>query len=252
MIYRSNLQAPDLQPYFKHVHCRPMPHSFGHDVLSDFADRPADDPVFGLYKNCGFWTHDEAAILYNVAKQIGGAWCDIGCHTGWTSAHIACNGLDTMLVDPMLRVDEFRARMAENIDFAWRERGWRSADIYGLSVETSNEFFKILQAHHPDRRFAGIVIDGDHCAPCPLQDAQNAAKYLKDRGVILFHDAIGGPVQQGVYWLIDRGFKCKIYSTPHVVACCWRGDFTPPNHIPDPRVKHSVRGYLNGLARYAD
>jgi hypothetical protein len=71
MIYRSNLEAPDLTPHFKHLVSRPMPHSFGHDVPSDWGDKADDDPVFGLYKKCGMWTHDEAAILFNVAAA---AW----------------------------------------------------------------------------------------------------------------------------------------------------------------------------------
>ncbi len=70
MIYRSNLSAPDLQTCFRHVASRPMPHSQGHDVTTHFSDKADDDPVFGIYKQCGFWTHDEAAILYNVANKI--------------------------------------------------------------------------------------------------------------------------------------------------------------------------------------
>jgi hypothetical protein len=80
------------------------------------------------------------------------------------------------------------------------------------------------------------VIDGDHEPGAPMQDAQNAYKHLSDTGVILFHDFIGGPVREAVTWLMDQGFKARVYFTPHLVACCWRGEFTPPDHVPDARI----------------
>lgn len=228
MIYRSNLTAPDLQPFFKHLHCRPMGHSMGHDVLSDFADRPAGDKLLGLYKNCGFWTHDEAAILFNIARSLQGSWLDIGCHTGWTAAHIAMAGCRTSAVDPMLPVEEFRDRALENLS----ELGDAQHHIF-LYPQRSNEFFA---GQGKTERFAGVVIDGDHCSPCPLQDARNAEARLNETGFILFHDFIGRPVREGVEYLRARGFNCRVYWTPHMIACCRRGDVQPPDHVRDPRI----------------
>jgi hypothetical protein len=226
LIYRSNLIGPDLQGDFKHVHCRPMGHSMGHDVLSDFADRPAGDPL-GLYKNCGFWTHDEAAILFNIAKQLPGYWLDIGAHTGWTASHQAAAGCEVFAVDNMLAVREFAERFQENTF----SLGWIST-----FAGTSNEFFAKVATYEMPPIFSGIVIDGDHCHPCPMQDAENAYHRLDETGVILFHDFIGRPVRAGVQYLLDRGFKCRVYWTPHMVACCWRGDFQPPDHVRDPLI----------------
>lgn len=225
MIYRSNLTAPDLQPFFKHVHCRVMPHSMGHDVLSDWTDKADDDPVFGIFKRCGLWTHDEAAILYNVAKRaVFGRWLDIGSHTGWTTLHIDAGcGLNPVGVDPMYSVPEFHARIRENL---------KGCDC-PLFAGTSDQYFSLLSS---DIHYAGVCIDGDHCSPHPLRDAQNAAKHLAKNGVIIFHDAMGAPVIEGVNWLLDNGFKCRYYYTPHLIALCWRGDFTPPDHTRDPRI----------------
>lgn len=222
MIYRSNLTAPDLQPAFKHVHCRPMGHSMGHDVLSDFADRPVGDPLLGPYKNCGFWTHDEAAILFRIAEQVKGHWLDIGAHTGWTGAHQAAAGCRVMGVDNMFAVPEFYKRFRDNVGTSM-----------GSFAGTSNEFFENWDEAP---FFDGIVIDGDHCSPCPFQDANSAEKCLAKDGVILFHDFIGRPVREGVEYLISKGFKCRVYWTPHMVACCWRGDLQPPDHIRDPLI----------------
>jgi len=205
-----------------------MGHSFGHDVLSDWADKSDLDPLFGLYKTgCGFWTHDEAAILYTIAKKIGGRWADIGSHTGWTSAHIKPGALEVMMVDPLYAVEEFRNRAVANMRLA-------SASWYLLAT-TAKTFFS---GEHG--RFSGIVIDGDHEPGEPLQDAIGAAKHLTVNGVILFHDFVGLPVREAVrYLMVEESMSVKLYQTPHVVACCWRpGDaggvaFVPPVHTPD-------------------
>ncbi len=228
MIYRSNLVCPDLQPHFKHLHSRVMGHSFGHDVLSDWADKADDDPVFGIYKNCGFWTHDEAAILYNVAQRspFDSQWADIGSHTGWTTAHIMAAGPRCPGIDPMYMNAEFIERFDDNV----MESTGRLSNPFG---ETSAAFFtgKYVGTGMPR---VGWCIDGDHEPGVPLADAKGAAAHLADPGVIIFHDFIGQPVREAVTWLMDQGFHCRVYLTPHMVALCWRGDFTPPDHVPDP------------------
>ena len=237
MIYRSNLTCPDLTPYFKHTVSRPMPHSFGHDVLSDWGDKADDDPIFGIYKRCGFWTHDEVAILYNIAKQLGGRWLDIGGHTGWTAAHVAAAGCEVHSIEPMYRGEygmEWNRRLIENF-----------SDLNGQILPAtfhairSDEFFAV---NVPD--FKGVVIDGDHDRPHPLNDAIESANRSN---LILFHDAIGEPAQEGIRYLVEHGFNLKIYETPHVVACCWHGDFEPPHHVPDPRVSHGIRPHIQPL-----
>ncbi len=225
MLYRSNLAAPDLLLHFKHAWLRPMTYAFEHDIISDWGDKSDDDSVFGLYRRCGFWTHDEAAILHNVAKQVGGRWCDIGAHTGWTAAHIAtAEGVSQVTaIDPMLDNREFFQRAFSNLS-----RIENRCPIL-LFPERSAQYF----AKRDASRFMGIVIDGDHGAPNPLNDAKMAAAHLEADGVILFHDFVGGPVQEGVLYLMDIGFKCRVFYTPHCVAVCWRGSFVPPDHEPE-------------------
>lgn len=239
MIYRSNLSAPDLQPAFHHVHCRPMGHSMGHDVLSDFADRPVGDPLLGLYKNCGFWTHDEAAILFNIAKLLPGAWIDIGCHTMWTSSHVAAAGCDVLAIDPMLGVDEFRARARENLKAVGYE-----PEIKAIAG-TSKIVIPFVMAAPNMVRVNGIVVDGDHEDPNVTEDAELARLHLEKTGFVLFHDFIGRPVRRAVEHLMDSGFKCRVYWTPHMIACCWRGNLTPPDHVRDPGINwEQVKGTM--------
>lgn len=228
MIYRSNLTCPDLTFAFTHLHSRPMPHSFGHDVPSDWADKADDDPFFGIYKRCGMWTHDEAAILYNVANSAPqGRWVDIGAHTGWTTAHISRAGRHCRGVDPMLAEQEFIYRFGENTFTATGDL----VDPYGL---TSLEYFATRAPTHGKR--SGYCIDGDHQPGKPLEDATNALMFATPRCVMIFHDFIGKPVREAVLYLMNQGFHCRVYKTPHMIGLCWRGHWVPPFHVPDPNL----------------
>lgn len=243
----NGLTMPDLRPYFKHLHWRPMPHSYGVPVASDFADYPEDHPVFGLYKQCGLWTMDEAAILYNVAKQMPGQWLDVGCHTMWCTAHLAAADLLIAAIDPMFRVSEFLERARANI------YGGNDAYSHVMTMEfarTADEFFSDSIALYGEAGITGVVIDGDHDRPHPMNDAVNSLRYLNDRGVILMHDAVGLPVQEAVLYLVSQGMRCKVYPTPHCVALCWRGELEPPIHTANPAVFAGVWRDLGRLRAY--
>lgn len=228
MNYVSNLGLPPELPNFTNLWSRPMGHSFSHDVPSDWSDKADHDPVFGIFKRCGCWTSDERAILYTVAKQLPGPWCDIGCHTGVTSATIQVGcGDDVYCVDYMLGHDEFLARFRNNT-------GWE-AEFVEFPMK-SEEFWEWRTNRY--MLFSGVCIDGDHNPPTPLTDAQSAHECATPTAAIIFHDAIGEPVRDGVRWLMDHGWQARIYWTPHVVALCWRGDFTPPYHEAD----HGILG----------
>jgi SAM-dependent methyltransferase len=223
-----------------------MPHSMGVPVASDFADRPSNDPVFGLYKRCGLWTMDEAAILFTVAEAVGGSWLDLGCHTGWTSAHIAAADCQVTAVDNMLPVPEFYARFRENV------KQWNIETFAGTTAEFFAADRTPKMAVYPEvpepMRFSGVVIDADHEHPWPLYDARNAMKHLEDRGAVLFHDFIGRPVRIAVEYLISGGFHCRIFWTPHMVACCWRGNIDIPEYVPQANidwqhVKNTMRDF---------
>jgi predicted O-methyltransferase YrrM len=214
MTYRSNLRAPrDVEPAF--VHAKPMKtyrNAPGHTVLCD----PEIDA------GCGYATHDEAALLTALAARLPGRWLEIGAHTGWTAAHLALGSpaVRVVALDPAFGDARFLSRTRENLE---RALVWQQIDLVG---ESSVNF--------PFVGFDGVFVDGEHKAPCPLLDAQIAEKALQPTGVIAFHDALGAPVQEGVEYLVKRGFKWRLYRTPQLLAVCWRGDFTPPEHLPDP------------------
>lgn len=220
----------DLRPHFPNLYWRPMPHSFGVPVASDWQDKSDDDPVFGIFKRCGLWTMDEADILYRAAVQLKGSWVDIGSNVGWTTAHVAEAGCDVLAIDPMYRKDEFAARTRMNLD-KWLERcGGIRAFVAETSARALDEWGTF--------RYTGFVIDGDHDDPNPTTDAAMSVCHLEERGIILFHDARGEPVKKAIRWLLNYfpEFKHRVYPTPHGVCACWRGEFEPPDYVRIPGV----------------
>ncbi len=217
MIYRSNLTCPDLTGRFK-LKDPPLT-IMGHDMPSD----PDYEP------GCGYWTHDEGAILFHVAQRVKGTWLDIGSRFGWTGAHIIAGGADDVWgLDPMY-ADTHRLQRARA----------SCPGLFPLTL-TSEEFFKRNPAFSGNCYFSGVVIDGNHDSPEPLRDAISAA--AMDPLVIAFHDFQGPPVQDAVEELMQYGWACRVYDTPNGVAVCWHPDraFTPPDHVPDPAINWAV------------
>ena len=215
MRYRSNLKAPDLRPHFEATtEWRVRDWSMGHDIPSDKLYEP----------ECGFLSDDEAAILYNVA-QPGQIWTDIGSRMAWSTAHIALRTDATVLgVDHAYFKRAILGRALQN---------GNAADIdAGFSAKTAAEYF----AETENMDLDGFMIDGDHDAPQPLNDARGALAHLAETGVIVFHDFWGRPIREGVEYLLEQGLKCRVYNTPAGMAVCWRGDFAPPDHVPDPEI----------------
>ena len=222
MRYKSNLECPDLSPYFRHLD-PPIQHA-GHDEPSD----PDFDPL-----TCGSWTHDEAAILYNCARQVGGYWLDLGSRLGWTSAHLIVAGCSNVeAVDMEYFRPEFLSRMRENTQTVPSILAVPLKSRYFLDVGRVASYGYSIP-------FSGCVIDADHDPPQPLLDAQGALRHMNHDCMILLHDTLTGlAVRDAVRWLIDQGFRCRIYWTPNGVACCWRGlpDFVAPDHVSDPLI----------------
>ena len=221
MRYKSNLDVPDLRSQFKLRN--PPLQMCGHDIPSD----PDFEP------NCGYWSDDEAAILYNVAAASnthGRAWLDIGSRFGWTAKHVnwVTNGPVTC-VDPCYGDIRLFARFLQNMPT------WPASWIW---PGDSNDFFRNAE---PLEKWAGFVIDANHDAPCPLEDAMNCDSHSYREAIILFHDFWGKPIRDAVNWLIGQGYSCRVYFTPNGVACCWRGlpDFAPPDHVRDPAIDWS-------------
>lgn len=216
MIYRSNLAAPDLSPHFKLL--SPPRLMMGHDAPSD----PDFEP------ECTYLTHDEAAILYNVAKAFPLRWVDIGARFGWSTAHIAAAmPMGVTPVDPHLTLAVRLARFEGNIGHFWDE-------ITEIAAVNSERYF--ADVGHTTVQAA--MIDGDHDEPQPMLDAERAMK--AGAFVIVFHDFWGRPIRDAVRFLLTHpGWHVRVYNTPNGMAVCWEdvSHFVPPDHIPDPGIE---------------
>ena len=232
-------QIPDLTSRFPYVFSRPMPHSMGQNVPSDWSDKPDDDPQFGIYKRCGCWTEEERGILFQIALHFQGQWLDLGSHTCITTAYIAAAGNPVIAVDPMYRVEEFEHRASLNLETVGM------SERVMLVAGTADEFF----GNPVPNLFVGASVDGDHCHPCPMNDSLNAHRCLTDNGVIILHDAFGEPVYSAARALMDMGYRARFYSTCHgLIACTRSRDFVFPEHTPDPRInwarmRDSMKGF---------
>lgn len=228
--YRSNLSSngfPDLRPCFPHA--VPFTVNWNHEILHDPDFPPAP----------GYISDDEAAILWECARRVKGDWLEIGGHMGWSAAHILTGGASTLLtMEPRLRERVFFQRWYGNME---RVRTWMRERIYPGAPEPILQPLALRSDQYSvcadTDLFDGAFIDGDHDSPVPQLDAHLALCRLKPRGVVVFHD-FGGPVAEAVNYLMQDhgqgGMKCRIYDTPQMVAVCWRGEFEPPTHTPDP------------------
>jgi Predicted O-methyltransferase len=226
---------PDLRPHFSRYRWAPMPHSKGVEVGCDWGDKP-DDWELAIYKRNGSLTLDETRILFECVQRMLGSWLDVGGGTGWTAAYMAAAGARSVTsIDVMYGNAEFLDRATENL-----LASMTSSEIVRIRhfPGTSDEYF----AAHPDAKFAGVLVDGNHDAPIPERDALNAADRLSTPGVILFHDGFGDPVQAAVRALMRRGFLWRYYDTPQGLIACWQGLWEPPTYEqPDPAILQAAR-----------
>lgn len=192
----------------------------GVPIGSDWQDKPADDPVFGLYRTCGFFSEGEIELLSSVARQFRGTWLEIGAHTGWCTSVLVGHQIEVVAVEPMFSAGGWEQRFRDNVG---APEGLVSP--WGVTSET---YFKCRTL---GQSFDGCLIDGDHEAPAPLNDAKGCFERLNERGVIILHDFRGGPVWDATKWLIDQGMNFRLYPSVHMIAVCWRGEFDPPPDI---------------------
>lgn len=225
---------------FDHVAWRPLPYSMGVAIGSDWQDKPADDPVFGLYTTCGLWTRAEADLLHAIAMQFPGEWLEIGAHTGFCTEKIAdanwthpthSEGTVTA-IEPMFGLREWYERFVENVDDGKIRGPWNSGKIMPWAG-LSSQFFVVNKnrPEHQRQTFDACLIDGDHEGGQPWRDAVNCYEVLNERGVIILHDFRGGPVYDAAKYLVDQGMNWRVYPSVNMVFVAWRGEFSPPPDI---------------------
>jgi hypothetical protein len=192
------------------------------------------------YPDVGFLNRDEAAILYNTARQFAGRPAlEVGCWLGWSTCHLALAGVRLDVVDPALRC----AEVADSVRGSLAAAGVLHA--VNLVPAASPAAVEELASRSGTRWSLGFI-DGDHCAPAPQRDADAFARFAADDALVLFHDLACPDVASGLEHLRRQGWQTLIYQTMQIMGAAWRGRVTPLRHNPDPAVAWTLPGHLRG------
>lgn len=173
---------------------------------------------------------EEAELLYNNALPFTGRrGLEIGCHYGWSTAHLALAKLVLDVVDPALGHADQHFAVLDSLS---RVDGGGPARLWpGYSPG-------ILPALHAagsgDYSFA--FIDGYHEGDAPRLDAEAVAGLCAETACVMFHDLTSPFVSAGLAALAKAGWHTGLYNTMQIVGIAWRGDFTPAPHLADPNV----------------
>lgn len=183
----------------------------------------------------GLISTEEALILHNVAKGFAGARAlEIGCHFGWSTAHLVAAGLDLDVVDPAL---------AEETRMAWVRSSLERAAAPGtpparLWSGFSPAILETVAASRPGP-YSFVFIDGNHDGDAPRQDAVAVQPFCADTAVVMFHDLNSPHVAAGLTAMAEAGWNTGIYETMQIMGIAWRGPVEPLRTQRDPAVPES-------------
>lgn len=177
----------------------------------------------------GLMSIEEAAITYTLARQFSGRKAlEIGCHFGWTTAHIVAAGLTVDVIDPRLGDPYQKNEVHKSV----------------LSVCQSEDRFTLWEGYSPSlipavaakcgEPYNFVVIDGNHDDEAPANDAREAIKYCADDCIVVFHDMVSPHVSAGLEVFKDAGWDIRIYDTMQILGIASRGNVTLPGYTKDP------------------
>jgi len=197
------------------------------------------------YPMVGYFNLDEATILYNIALQFPRKnMLEIGCWFGWCSLHLLQVPESQLTIVDVLLGESLR-----------NQSPWK-AYLVNLLYDTnlisrtqliptkSEQFFEQYEGDPFDL----ILIDGDHEGEAPLADAIAASKVVSDRCAIIFHDLVSPDVYKGFLYLVEQGWKFRIYTTQQMIGVVFRGNVDLPLHCPDPAVDWPTPDFLKSLS----
>ncbi|WP_170138409.1 class I SAM-dependent methyltransferase [Rhodobium orientis] len=223
-----NLEKIDLLPHFPSLAetdtrtigwrylRKEVPHIFRTDLRS-------------IVPNIGVLSMEEAHILYNLARAFAGKrGLEIGCHLGWSTAHILAGGIDLDVIDPRLIKAEHRTSVEDSIRRSNPEAAVRLWAGFSPSIVPAI-------AAADERPFSFAFIDGDHDGEAPRLDVEAVAPLCAETACLVFHDLVSPAVAAGFQAAGKMGWNTRIFNTMQVMGVAWRGDFTPFEHIPDER-----------------
>jgi predicted O-methyltransferase YrrM len=233
-----------VSPGFKHLD---LTQAFPHRVAGDkqnhpwvFLRREVDHGWYVDDRNpmMGFLSVDEASILHTLALALPDCEAlEIGCHRGWSTAHLAAGVKQLDVIDPVLADPAHLADVEQSLTRA----GVR--DKCALYAAPSPA--KVLElVKERGRPWSFIFVDGDHEPDGPLWDTQTVANCAARDAIIVFHDLASPVVAEGLAYLRSVGWSCLVFQTMQIMGVAWRGNVKIPAHIPDSKVNWSVPDHL--------
>lgn len=181
-------------------------------------------------KNIGVLSVDEGGLLYNAALPFKGKrGLEIGCHLGFSTAHLVSAGLNLDVIDPALGTPDHHDAVVYTLQHSAPDGN------YHLHPGFSPEIVETVFQAGDGEPWHFAFIDGLHDGDAPLNDAKAVEPLMAGTAAVMFHDLACPDVHAGFRHFADAGWNTRIYETMQIMAIAWRGDYTPPEHIADPR-----------------
>jgi predicted O-methyltransferase YrrM len=216
----------DAAPYFPNRVEGPLRQAFYNDGKGS-PTITRNDPHRWYYDNrwpgIGFVNMDEGNLLYQLARPFAGKPAlEIGCHVGYSAWHLKQAGVRLSVCDPCLLDRHMRASVVESLD---------NDPLVELFAGPSPQM--AIDLGYSRGPWSFVFIDGNHDGPFPAIDALAANNFCAADAMITFHDAIQPAVVAAALMLQAFGWNLRFYDTSMIIACAWRGDVTPVEHIAD-------------------
>ncbi|WP_421868815.1 class I SAM-dependent methyltransferase [Pararhizobium sp.] len=245
-IHHKDYWSPNLQPDFKDTAFPNLAHGdaesapWGRIELGVGAG--AYSHPFYCHSNlipCGYANRDEVAYMQALAKEFShGAGLEVGCYYAWTTAHFAGFFERYDVVDPILSSQE-----RTEIEGSLRAAGViESCKLHG--GESPQIPVRLYRENDWKPLWSFALLDGDHGYPYPEIDAVAVERAMLPTSCIVLHDVYFPPVSAALDRLKASGWKTRIVQTTAGVGVAWRGEKTPPVHIPDGNIPWVIPGHL--------
>jgi Macrocin-O-methyltransferase (TylF)/Methyltransferase domain len=195
-----------------------------------FDTRSIRDPQTGVL------SVEEAELLYNNALQFKGKrGLEIGCHYGWSGAHLRAAGLRLDLIDPALKHADQLAAVADSLEVV------KDALPFSLWAGYSPAIVPAVRSAGADP-WSFVFIDGYHEGLAPKLDAEAVAGCCAETACVMFHDLTSPFVANGLRQMAHSGWNVGLYNTMQIMGIAWRGNWAPVTHVADrnmPPASHS-------------
>lgn len=200
-----------------------MPYLVAHPTPSRTPGLFYQDEQLGGAISC---TAEEAMLLcYLAAHQLPEEVLEIGCATGWSTAHLcigATGAARITAVDPFVE-ESGRLRMTPN----WNERlrfmqNMENCGVNEQIVQVADFSPRCISKIAPKKGFDLVFIDGWHYDKQPLADVVGILPHCHAKTVIVFHDTWIPDVGEAVNALSEHNWQERPFPTPGYMVVCYR------------------------------